>query len=48
MPLIAVLVMALIIAYIHPKGYEGESPLAEGLRVGILMGFFRNTICVIL
>ena len=32
--------LALIMAYIYPKGYEGGSPVVEGLRFGILMGLF--------
>lgn len=37
---IAVLTLTLIMAYIYPKGYEGGSSVAEGLRFGILMGLF--------
>jgi hypothetical protein len=32
--------MALIMAYLYPKGYEGGSPAVEGLRFGLLMGLF--------
>lgn len=39
-PLIAVLAMVIIMAYLYPKGYEGGSPVAEGLRFGILLGLF--------
>jgi len=40
-PIVVVnLLMALIMAYIYPKGYEGGSPTAEGLRFGILLGLF--------
>jgi hypothetical protein len=38
--LVAIVAMSLIMAYVYPKGYEGGSPLAEGLRFGVLMGFF--------
>ncbi len=39
-PLIALgyLVFTLIMAYIYPIGYKGGSPVAEGLRFGLLMG----------
>ncbi|MBT3342503.1 MAG: hypothetical protein HN712_13890 [Gemmatimonadetes bacterium] len=30
--------LALLMAYIYPKGYTGADPLAEGLRFGALMG----------
>jgi hypothetical protein len=40
LPTIASVTMALIMAYIYPKGYEGGSPLSEGLRFGIAMGLF--------
>ena len=40
MPLVATVSMALIMAYIYPKGFEGGSPLAEGLRFGTLLGLF--------
>ncbi len=40
LPTIATVSMALIMAYIYPKGYEGGSPVVEGLRFGILMGLF--------
>ncbi|MCK4897984.1 MAG: hypothetical protein KAS38_04375 [Anaerolineales bacterium] len=35
---VATISMALIMAYIYPKGYEGGSPVSEGLRFGILIG----------
>jgi hypothetical protein len=38
--IIATVSLALIMAYIYPKGYEGGSPVSEGLRFGILMGLF--------
>ncbi len=37
---IATVTLALIMAYIYPKGYEDGSPVSEGLRFGILMGLF--------
>jgi hypothetical protein len=37
---IATVTLALIMAYIYPKGYEGGSPVSEGFRFGILMGLF--------
>jgi len=40
LPLIAVLVMVLIMAYLYPKGFEGGSPVAEGLRFGLMFGLF--------
>jgi len=38
--MVAIAAMALIMAYIYPKGYEGGSPAVEGLIFGILMGLF--------
>ncbi|MFQ6615202.1 MAG: hypothetical protein ACE5HZ_00350 [Fidelibacterota bacterium] len=40
LPLIAVLAMVLIMAYLFPKGYEGGAPAGEGLRFGIFLGLF--------
>ena len=40
LPTVATVSMVLIMAYIYPKGYEGGSPVVEGLRFGILMGLF--------
>jgi len=34
--------IALIMAYIYPKGYEGGSPIVEGLRFGVLLGLFSG------
>lgn len=34
----ALLVTALLLAYIFPKGYRGGKPWAEGLRFGMVMG----------
>ncbi len=42
MPLVAVLSMSLIMAYLYPKGYEGGKPLSEGLRFGVLLGLFSG------
>lgn len=42
MPLIAVLLMVIIMAYLYPKGYEGGPPVVEGLRFGILLGLFAG------
>ncbi|MEE9167015.1 MAG: hypothetical protein V3U24_06100 [Candidatus Neomarinimicrobiota bacterium] len=42
LPLIAVLAMVLIMAYLYPKGYEGGPPAGEGLRFGILLGLFAG------
>jgi hypothetical protein len=41
-PLIGVLAMALIMAYIYPKGYEGGAPVAEGFRFGVFLGLFSG------
>jgi hypothetical protein len=38
--MVSTVTVALIMAYIYPKGYEGRSPVSEGLRFGILMGLF--------
>ncbi len=40
LPLLAVLIMSLVLAYIYPKGYEGGTPIAEGSRLGLIMGIF--------
>jgi hypothetical protein len=34
--------MALIMAYLYPKEYEGGSPAIEGLRFGVLLGLFSG------
>jgi hypothetical protein len=31
-------VVAFIMAYLYPKGYEGGSPVAEGLKFGAIIG----------
>jgi hypothetical protein len=31
-------IMALVMAFIYPKGYEGGTPWLEGLRFGLLTG----------
>ncbi len=31
-------IMALVMAFIYPKGYEGGTPWLEGLRFGLLVG----------
>lgn len=36
--LIAYLVLALLMSYIYPRGYQGGRPVWEGLKFGILMG----------
>ncbi len=35
---VAYLVLALLMAYIYPKGIEGDSVFANGLKFGILIG----------
>ena len=35
---LAYLVVGVIMAYMYPKGYEGGSPLAEGLKFGAIIG----------
>lgn len=45
LPILAFVVplsIALIMAYIYPKGYEGGSPAVEGLRFGVLLGLFSG------
>ena len=32
------LVVGFIMAYMYPKGYEGGSPIAEGLKFGAIIG----------
>ncbi|MEK7817594.1 MAG: hypothetical protein AAB281_04990 [Actinomycetota bacterium] len=41
-PLIPIVLMILIMAYMYPKGYEGGAPALEGIRFGILMGLFAG------
>ncbi|MDH5752986.1 MAG: hypothetical protein OEZ59_11305 [Deltaproteobacteria bacterium] len=36
--LLAYLVLAALMSYMYPLGYKGGSPLAEGLRFGVLIG----------
>ncbi len=31
-------ILALLMAYLYPKGYSGGSPVTEGLKFGILVG----------
>lgn len=33
-------IMALVMAFMYPKGYEGGTPWREGLRFGLLIGVF--------
>jgi hypothetical protein len=40
--LLAVLVTAVLMAYIFPIGYRGGKPWAEGLRFGMLMGVLAS------
>ena len=40
MVFLAPLSMALIMAYLYPRGYEGGSHAVEGLRFGVLLGLF--------
>ena len=35
---VAILITAVLLAYIFPVGYRGGKPWAEGLRFGMLMG----------
>jgi hypothetical protein len=35
---LAHLVVGFIMAYMYPKGYEGGSPLGEGLKFGVIIG----------
>jgi len=36
--ILAYLVVGAIMAYMYPKGHEGGSPVAEGLKFGIIIG----------
>jgi hypothetical protein len=36
--LLGYLILALLMAYIYPKGYSGGSPAKEGLKFGIIIG----------
>ena len=42
LPVLAVLFMNFIMAYIYPKGYSSGTPAVEGLRFGVLMGLFAG------
>ena len=33
---------SLFLSIIYPRGYKGGSPMSEGLKFGILMGFFAG------
>ena len=35
---LAYLVVGFIMSYLYPKGYEGGSPISEGLKFGALIG----------
>lgn len=39
---VAYLVIALLMAYIYPRGIEGESVFGNGIRFGVLMGLFLS------
>ncbi len=39
---VAPLSIALIMAYLYPRGYEGGSHAVEGLRFGVLLGLFSG------
>lgn len=32
------LILALLMSYMYPQGYKGDSPVVEGLKFGVLMG----------
>ena len=38
LPLLFILPVSLIMAYLYPKGYEGGTPATEGFRFGALIG----------
>ena len=35
---LAFVILALLMAYMYPKGYSGGSPVGEGLKFGVLVG----------
>ena len=35
---LAFFILALLMAYLYPKGYSGGSPAAEGLKFGVVIG----------
>ncbi|MDH5680053.1 MAG: hypothetical protein OEZ36_00580 [Spirochaetota bacterium] len=35
---LAYLILAVLMAYVYPKGYQGGKPSWEGLKFGVLMG----------
>jgi len=35
---LAYLMVGIIMAYMYPKGYEGGSPVGEGLKFGAIIG----------
>jgi hypothetical protein len=46
--LLAVVVRALLLAWIYPLGYSGGTRWREGLRFGVVMGLLSGTIIAIL
>ena len=36
--IVAYVIVGLVMAYMYPKGFEGGSPLGEGLKFGIIIG----------
>ena len=36
--ILGVLSLALLMAYVYPKGYSGGSPVTEGLKFGLIIG----------
>ncbi len=46
--LLAILVRAVLMAWIYPVGYKGGAPWREGARFGVVMGLLSGTIIAIL
>lgn len=41
--IISMILQGVVLAYIYPIGYQGGSPIKEGLRFGLLMGIFMGS-----
>jgi hypothetical protein len=40
---ISMILQGLVLAYVYPIGYQGGSPVKEGLKFGLLMGIFMGS-----
>jgi hypothetical protein len=42
----SMILQGIVFAYVYPIGYQGGSPVKEGLRFGLLMGIFMGSSAV--